>query len=146
MWDESWIGTKKAKGVDTFAPSDDPGVMSVTSIYNYFKKYGYETIVMGASFRNSGEILELAGCDRLTISPQLLEELTQCEDEVSQKLDTAKAKEMDIPKVQMTESNFRWMMNEDAMATEKLAEGIRGFAKDIVKLEEIVQAKINASK
>lgn len=137
---------KKAKGVDTFAPSDDPGVMSVTSIYNYFKKYGYETIVMGASFRNSGEILELAGCDRLTISPQLLEELTQCEDEVSQKLDTAKAKEMDIPKVQMTESNFRWMMNEDAMATEKLAEGIRGFAKDIVKLEEIVQAKINASK
>jgi transaldolase len=137
---------KKAKGVDTFEPAEDPGVMSVTSIYNYFKKYGYETIVMGASFRNSGEILELAGCDRLTISPQLLEELTKGEGEVSQKLDAANAKEMDIPKVQMTESNFRWMMNEDAMATEKLAEGIRGFAKDIIKLEEIVQAKINASK
>jgi transaldolase len=137
---------KKAKGVDTFEPAEDPGVMSVTSIYNYFKKYGYETIVMGASFRNSGEILELAGCDRLTISPQLLEELTKAEGEVSQKLDAANAKEMDIPKVQMTESNFRWMMNEDAMATEKLAEGIRGFAKDIIKLEEIVQAKINASK
>ena len=150
--------------------------MSVTSIYNYFKKYGYETIVMGASFRNSGEIIELAGCDRLTISPgmfigwftvycsvfntclnlhlycifiakpALLEELTNGTDDVQQKLDAANAQAMDIPKVEMTESNFRWMMNEDAMATEKLAEGIRGFAKDIVKLEEIVQAKINASK
>ncbi|KAL3785222.1 hypothetical protein ACHAWO_011967 [Cyclotella atomus] len=137
---------KHAKGVDAFEPSEDPGVMSVTSIYNYFKKYEYETIVMGASFRNAGEILELAGCDRLTISPQLLEELTNGTSEVTQKLDAAKAKEMDIPKVEMTESNFRWMMNEDAMATEKLAEGIRGFAKDIVKLEEIVQAKINATK
>ena len=137
---------KKAKGVDKFEPAEDPGVMSVTSIYNYFKKYGYDTIVMGASFRNSGEILELAGCDRLTISPQLLEELTNGTGAVAQKLDAAKAKEMDIPKVDMTESNFRWMMNEDAMATEKLAEGIRGFAKDIVKLEEVVQAKINATK
>lgn len=137
---------KLAKGVDAFEPSEDPGVMSVTSIYNYLKKYDYETIVMGASFRNAGEILELAGCDRLTISPQLLEELTNGTNEVTQKLDAAKAKEMDIPKVEMTESNFRWMMNEDAMATEKLAEGIRGFANDIVKLEEIVQAKINATK
>ena len=101
---------------------------------------------MGASFRNSGEILELAGCDRLTISPQLLEELTNSTDDVPQKLDASKAAEMDIPKVEMTESTFRWMMNEDAMATEKLAEGIRGFAADIVKLEEIVQAKINAKK
>jgi len=117
---------KVAKGVDAFEPSEDPGVMSVTSIYNYFKKYDYETIVMGASFRNAGEILELAGCDRLTISPQLLEELTNGTNEVTQKLEAAKAKEMDIPKVEMTESNFRWMMNEDAMATEKLAEGIRG--------------------
>lgn len=137
---------KNAKGVDSFKPADDPGVMSVTSIYNYFKKYGYETIVMGASFRNAGEILELAGCDRLTISPQLLEELTNGTDDVPQKLDATKAQEMDIPRVEMTESNFRWMMNEDAMATEKLAEGIRGFAKDIVKLEEIVQAKIYAFK
>lgn len=137
---------KAAKNVDSFEPSEDPGVMSVTSIYNYFKKYDYETIVMGASFRNSGEILELAGCDRLTISPQLLEELTNGTAVVQQKLDSVKAKEMDIPKVDMTESSFRWMMNEDAMATEKLAEGIRGFAKDIVKLEQVVQAKINASK
>ena len=137
---------KKSKGVDKFEPAEDPGVLSVTAIYNYYKKYGYETIVMGASFRNTGEICELAGCDRLTISPELLEELTNSTEEVPQKLDAAKAAEMDIPKVDMKESTFRWMMNEDAMATEKLAEGIRGFAKDIVKLEEIVQAKINASK
>ncbi len=137
---------KRSKGVDKFEPSEDPGVMSVTAIYNYYKKFGYETIVMGASFRNSGEILELAGCDRLTISPQLLEELTNSTDDVPQKLDASKAADMDIPKVEMTESAFRWMMNEDAMATEKLAEGIRGFAADIVKLEEIVQAKINAKK
>eukprot|EP01082_Thalassiosira_pseudonana_P011852 g9957.t1 g9957 contig4:946213-947255(-) len=137
---------KRSKGVDKFEPSEDPGVMSVTAIYNYYKKFGYETIVMGASFRNSGEILELAGCDRLTISPQLLEELTNSTDDVPQKLDASKAAEMDIPKIEMTESTFRWMMNEDAMATEKLAEGIRGFAADIVKLEEIVQAKINAKK
>ncbi|KAL7488890.1 hypothetical protein ACHAW6_014480 [Cyclotella cf. meneghiniana] len=137
---------KKAKGVDSFEPAEDPGVLSVTAIYNYYKKYGYETIVMGASFRNTGEILELAGCDRLTISPQLLEELAHGTGDVPQKLDASKAEAMDIPKVEMTESNFRWMMNEDAMATEKLAEGIRGFAADIVKLEEIVQAKIHASK
>lgn len=137
---------KKAKGVDSFAPAEDPGVMSVTAIYNYYKKYGYETIVMGASFRNSGEILELAGCDRLTISPALLEELTNSTGEVVQKLDAGKAAEMDIPKIDTSESNFRWMMNEDAMATEKLAEGIRSFAADIVKLEEVVQAKINTSK
>lgn len=137
---------KKAKGVDSFEPAEDPGVLSVTAIYNYYKKYGYETIVMGASFRNKGEILELAGCDRLTISPQLLEELASSTGQVPKKLDVSNAEAMDIPKVDMTESNFRWMMNEDAMATEKLAEGIRGFAADIVKLEEIVQAKIHASK
>lgn len=124
---------KKAKGVDSFEPAEDPGVLSVTAIYNYYKKYGYETIVMGASFRNTGEILELAGCDRLTISPQLLEELAHGTGDVPQKLDASKAEAMDIPKVEMTESNFRWMMNEDAMATEKLAEGIRGFAAGIVK-------------
>lgn len=137
---------KKSKGVEKFEPAEDPGVMSVSAIYNYYKKYGKETLVMGASFRNAGEITELAGCDRLTISPQLLEELTNSTDDVPQKLDAAKAAEMDIPKVDMTEKTFRWMMNEDEMATEKLAEGIRGFAKDIVKLEEIVQAKINATK
>jgi len=134
---------KKTTGVDGFAPAEDPGVQSVTEIFNYFKKYDYDTIVMGASFRNTEEICELAGCDRLTISPKLLSELSNSTGELPRKLDAAKAKAMDIPKLDMNENTFRWMMNEDAMATEKLAEGIRGFAKDIVKLEEIVQAKID---
>jgi len=136
---------KKAKGVDGFEPAEDPGVMSVTAIYNYFKKYGYDTIVMGASFRNTEEICELAGCDRLTISPQLLDQLSNSSGDLPRKLDASKSAAMDIPRIDVSESKFRWMMNEDAMATEKLAEGIRGFAKDIVKLEEIVQAKIDAS-
>ena len=134
---------KKTKGVDGFVPTEDPGVQSVTEIFNYFKKYDYDTIVMGASFRNTEEICELAGCDRLTISPKLLGELSNSTGELPRKLDAAKAKAMDIPKLEMNENTFRWMMNEDAMATEKFAEGIRGFAKDIVKLEEIVQAKID---
>jgi len=135
---------KKSKGVDKFAPAEDPGVVSVTAIYNYFKKHGHDTIVMGASFRNTEEICELAGCDRLTISPKLLGDLTNDTTNLPKKLDAAKSKTMDIPKIEMTESKFRWMLNEDAMATEKLAEGIRGFTKDIVKLEEIVQTKIDA--
>jgi transaldolase len=101
---------------------------------------------MGASFRNTEEICELAGCDRLTIAPKLLDELSNSSVDVPQKLVASKAKEMDIPKIDMTENTFRWMMNEDAMATEKLAEGIRGFAADIVKLEGVVQAKIDANK
>jgi transaldolase len=137
---------KKADGVDGYAPAEDPGVKSVTAIFNYFKKYGYNTIVMGASFRNTEEISELAGCDRLTIAPELLEKLSSSTDALPQKLDAAKAKELDIPKIDMTENTFRWMMNEDAMATEKLAEGIRAFAKDIVKLEEVAQGKIVAMK
>lgn len=136
---------KKSRGVDGFAPAEDPGVVSVTAIYNYFKKYGHDTIVMGASFRNTEEICELAGCDRLTISPKLLDELTSGTGDLPQKLDAAKSNVMDIPKIDMTENTFRWMLNEDAMATEKLAEGIRGFAKDIVKLEEVVQKKIDAT-
>jgi len=134
---------KKANGVDKFAPAEDPGVMSVTAIYNYFKKYDHDTIVMGASFRNTEEICELAGCDRLTISPALLDQLSSTTSDLPQKLDSTKSASMDIPKIEMTESKFRWMLNEDAMATEKLAEGIRGFTKDIVKLEEIVQGKID---
>lgn len=134
---------KKAEGVDGYKPNDDPGVKSVSSIYNYYKKYGYETIVMGASFRNTEEILELAGCDRLTISPGLLETLSNSTDEVTQKLDASKSGSMDISKIDMDEKTFRWMMNEDAMATEKLAEGIRNFGKDIVKLEDIVKSKIS---
>jgi transaldolase len=136
---------KKESGVSGYDdPSDDPGVISVTAIYNYYKKFGYETIVMGASFRNVGEIIELAGCDRLTISPSLLETLTSCTDEVVQKLDATKSKAMDdIEKIDMDEKTFRWMMNEDAMATEKLAQGIRNFAIDIVKLEDIVKSKMS---
>ena len=134
---------KKHEGVDGYEPSADPGVKSVTGIYNYYKKYGYKTIVMGASFRNVGEILELAGCDRLTISPGLLETLTNNSDEVVQKLDGSKSGDMDIEKIDMDEKTFRWMLGEDAMATEKLAEGIRNFGKDIVKLEDIVKSKIS---
>lgn len=133
---------KKDKGVDGFKPEEDPGVESVTKIYNYFKKFGYNTIVMGASFRNKGEIVELAGCDRLTISPTLMDELAESKDTLKQKLDAEKAINMDIEKIEMDEKKFRWMMNEDAMATEKLAEGIRNFTKDIVKLEEIVKEKM----
>jgi transaldolase len=126
---------KKAEGVDKYAAADDPGVRSVTTIYNYYKYHGYSTVVMGASFRNSDEILELAGCDLLTISPDLMEELRGAEGEVMRHLDAEKAKSMDIQTIAMHESAFRWMMNEDAMATEKLAEGIRNFAKDAAKLE-----------
>jgi len=132
---------KKADGVDGYKPaSADPGVQSVTKIYNYYKKYGYNTICMGASFRNKDEILELAGCDRLTISPKLLDELAASTNTVTQKLDAGKSATMtDIERIAVDEKTFRWMMNEDAMATEKLSEGIRNFAKDIVKLEEIIK-------
>lgn len=108
---------KKTEGVSGYAPSDDPGVKSVTSIYNYYKKYGYKTIVMGASFRNTDEITELAGCDRLTIAPGLLEKLDASTDTVQEKLSEESAKETDIAKIDMNEKVFRWMMNEDAMAT-----------------------------
>mmetsp|Transcript_1571 Transcript_1571/g.2013 ORF Transcript_1571/g.2013 Transcript_1571/m.2013 type:complete len:339 (+) Transcript_1571:153-1169(+) len=137
---------KKSEGVEGYASADDPGVKSVTTIYNYFKKYGHETIVMGASFRNAGEILELAGCDRLTIAPNLLNELSSTEEngkKVVRKLDEESAKKMDgIEELTIDEKTFRWMMNDDAMATEKLAEGIRNFTKDIVKLEEVVKSKL----
>lgn len=133
---------KKAEGKDKYEPHEDPGVVSVTAIFNYYKKFGYNTIVMGASFRNTEEILELAGCDRLTISPQLLEELSASTEPVVQKLDASKSATMSISKIEMNEKVFRWMMNEDPMATEKLAEGIRNFAADIVKLENIVKKKM----
>jgi transaldolase len=133
---------KKSEGVSGYEPSEDPGVKSLATIFNYYKKYGYSTIVMGASFRNKGEILELAGCDRLTISPGLLDELSASTEKVTQKLDAAKSLTMTIDKIDMDEKTFRWMMNEDPMATDKLAEGIRNFAADIVKLEEIVKKKM----
>lgn len=134
---------KKDAGVDGFAPSEDPGVISVTKIFNYYKKYGYETIVMGASFRNIGEILELAGCDRLTIAPKLLEELKSSKVVVPAKLSAAVAIKASVgDKISLDEEAFRWMMNEDAMATEKLAEGIRNFAKDLVKLEKVIGERL----
>lgn len=133
---------KKALGVDKFKPEEDPGVVSVTSIYNYYKKFGYNTIVMGASFRNTDEILMLAGCDRLTISPALLDELAASTEPLTKHLDPVKAATADIEKIDMNEQTFRWMLNEDPMATEKLAEGIRNFAADIVHLENIVKKKM----
>jgi transaldolase len=126
---------KKAEGVDGYSADADPGVKSVTRIYNYYKHHGCTTVVMGASFRNSSEILELAGCDLLTISPELMEELSNTEGDVPRRLEPEKARVMDIAAIPMHESAFRWLMNEDPMATEKLAEGIRNFAKDTIKLE-----------
>lgn len=126
-------------------PSEDPGVVSVTRIYNYYKKFGYKTIVMGASFRNIGEIRNLAGCDRLTIAPVLLDELIASNEPLEKKLDSASAVTMsDITKMEMSEKTFRWMMNDDAMATEKLAEGIRSFTADIINLENMIQSKMDA--
>jgi transaldolase len=126
---------KKDRGVADIPPEEDPGVNSVTSIYYYFKKFGYATQVMGASFRNMGEIIQLAGCDLLTISPALLKELEQTEGVLERKLDPEKAKNADIQPLKIDEISFRRMLNEDAMATEKLAEGIRNFTKDLLKLE-----------
>ena len=132
---------KKNSGKD-FAAAEDPGVLSVTAIYNYYKKFGYKTEVMGASFRSKGEITELAGCDLLTISPGLLGELQASSDPIAKKLDAKAAKKLKIDKIEMNEKAFRWMMNEDPMATEKTAEGIRKFGEDIVKLEKLVEAAL----
>jgi len=131
---------KKSTGKD-YTGAEDPGVQSVTEIYNYYKKFGYATEVMGASFRNTGEILELAGCDLLTISPALLGELQDFTGPVTRKLDAAKAAQADLKKVSFDEKSFRFALNEDAMATEKTAEGIRAFSADIVKLEQALQKK-----
>lgn len=120
-----------------YTASEDPGVLSVTKIYNYYKEHGYQTIVMGASFRNTGEITELAGCDRLTISPALLQELQDSNEPLPTRLVDNGAKS-EAPGA-MSEREFRWEMNEDPMATEKLAEGIRNFAKDQVKLETMLK-------
>ncbi|NEV62469.1 transaldolase [Thiorhodococcus minor] len=127
---------KSAEKVAGYPADEDPGVQSVTRIFNYYKRHGYDTVVMGASFRNLEEILELAGCDYLTISPSLLGELASTDGDVPRKLDPEKARSMDIPKVSFDEPSFRWEVNEEAMATEKLAEGIRLFAADTRKLEQ----------
>jgi transaldolase len=131
---------KKSTGKD-YAPAEDPGVKSVTQIYNYYKKFGHATEVMGASFRNKGEITELAGCDLLTISPALLGELRASTDPLARKLDPANAPALDLKKVTFDEKGFRFALNEDAMATEKTAEGIRVFAADIGNLEQLLAAK-----
>lgn len=125
-----------------YAPDEDPGVLSVTRIFNYYKKYGYKTIVMGASFRNTGQILALAGCDNLTISPKLLEQLKQSNEAVTQKLSVEQAQAQDLEKVSMDEKRFRWEHNEDQMAVEKLSEGIRKFASDTIKLEELIRKRL----
>ncbi|HPG37829.1 MAG TPA: transaldolase [bacterium] len=124
-----------------FKPQDDPGVQSVTQIYNYYKKYGYNTLVMGASFRNTGQILELAGCDLLTISPALLEELENSTGDVFHKLNQDYSRKYSGEQISIDESRFRWLLNEDAMATEKLAEGIRNFTADTLKLEAFIAAQ-----
>ncbi len=131
---------KKSTGKD-YVGAEDPGVKSVTEIYTYYKKYGYGTEVMGASFRNTGEIVELAGRDPLTISPQLLGELQKSTAPLARKLDAAVAKAANVKKVTFDEKTFRFAFNEDAMATEKTAEGIRQFAADIVKLEQLLAQK-----
>jgi transaldolase len=128
----------KKQGVKSIPPADDPGVHSVTQIYHYFKKFDYPTEIMGASFRNIGEITELAGCDLLTISPDLLGELQKAEGSVERKLSVEKAKAEKLEKIHLDEKTFRWMHNEDAMATEQLADGIRRFYADLVKLKEYV--------
>ena len=133
---------KKSTGTAAYKPAEDPGVVSVSKIYNYYKKYGHATEVMGASFRNSDEILELAGCDLLTISPQLLEELQKKTGTVTRKLSPESAKAMQIEKLKLDEKTFRWLHNEDQMATEKLSEGIRVFAADCVKLEKFLEQKL----
>jgi transaldolase len=133
----------KAKEKKEFAPAEDPGVLSVKEIYAYYKKFGYPTEVMGASFRNAGEILELAGCDLLTISPQLMGELKAGTAPVARKLSPEMARDGKIEKLSLDERKFRWLLNENAMATEKTAEGIRLFNADALKLERFVAAKIN---
>lgn len=125
----------KAKTGEEYTPQNDPGVASVRHIYDYYKCHDYKTIVMGASFRNLGEILELAGCDRLTIAPKYISTLQASKDKIDVKLSPPLAERCTVDKLKLDEKQFRWLMNEDPMATEKLAEGIRKFAADLVKLD-----------
>jgi transaldolase len=131
---------RQQRKVEDIEISEDPGVASVTRIYDYYKKHGYRTQVMGASFRKTGQIVALAGCDLLTIAPDLLEKLSSAPGEIPRKLSPETAARSDAPKVSLDERSFRWMHNEDAMATEKLAEGIRRFDADARKLEKLLSA------
>ena len=132
---------KKDTGKE-YTGADDPGVQSVKQIYNYYRKFGFETEVMGASFRNTSQIIELAGCDLLTIGTGLLEELQNSGEPIEKKLDPAAAADSDVEAIKMDENTFRFMMNEDAMATEKTAEGIRNFSADIRKMEKLIADKM----
>lgn len=134
----------KARQGRDFEASEDPGVISVTEIFNYYKKFGYKTEVMGASFRNTGEVLELAGCDLLTISPNLLAELKADSRPVERKLSAGNAMELDTDRLVLDEKRFRYLLNEDAMATEKTAEGIRNFGADILKLQSLIVQKLES--
>lgn len=133
---------KKDTGRDSYPPAEDPGVLSVAKIYNYYKKFGYRTEIMGASFRNMGEIVELAGCDLLTISPALLDELHHTQGELVRKLDPAIAAQSDIEAIAMDKATFEQMHASDRMASEKLDEGIKGFSKALVTLEELLTARL----
>ena len=132
----------KAANKRDYAGPEDPGVQSVQEIYNYYKKFDYPTEVMGASFRNVGQILELSGCDLLTISPELMKELSESDEPVERKLDPEKAKSANVERLALDEKKFRYLVNDNAMATEKTAEGIRKFAADVVKLEKFVASKL----
>lgn len=132
---------KKNEGKE-FPAEEDPGVLSVTNIYRYYKKFDYQTIIMGASFRNKGEIEQLAGCDRLTIGPNFLDELSKDHTPLSQKLYSDMSQSDEIDQLHLDEKTFRFMLNEDPMATEKLAEGIRNFSNDLIKLENFIKKRI----
>ena len=134
-----WFKSNTQKDYDS---ANDPGVESVEKIFNYFKKFNYNTIVMAASFRNKDEIINLAGCDKLTISPTLLEELSQNDDEIKLKLSKENSSSLDIERINVNESSFRWHLNENQMASFKLAEGIRLFNKDLLKLKEFIKGQL----
>ena len=134
-----WFKSNTQKDYDS---SNDPGVESVEKIFNYFKKFNYNTIVMAASFRNKDEIINLAGCDKLTISPTFLEELSQNDDEIKLKLSKENSSSLDIERINVNESSFRWHLNENQMASFKLAEGIRLFNKDLLKLKELIRGQL----
>jgi transaldolase len=129
---------RKSRGVESIPATEDPGVSSVRRIWNYYKRHGYATEVMGASFRNVGEIVELAGCDLLTISPDLLSELAKVDGKLDRKLSNDTMPKDVEAKIHLDEKDFRWLHNEDAMATEKLAEGIRLFTADLIRLEKYI--------
>jgi len=132
----------KAANKRDYTGPEDPGVQSVDEIYTYYKKFDYKTEVMGASFRNVGQIIELAGCDLLTISPELMKELSESYEPVERKLDPEKAETANVERLELDEEKFRYLVNDNAMATEKTAEGIRKFAADVVKLEKFVASKL----